>query len=244
MHFQRRNWIRWIPVILGAAAMLTPALLELGWVPEYQASKAIIFILGFIVLEGGLRELREPAAAPELVHSTEDFVRAVTAFSRNAEREVLIIEDALGPMSHPMAEAYVRYPDAVTRRVRENKLLHAYVIIVARPDEVSEEAFQWILGLERDASLEGRVHFRYLEAPVSFHLSVFDQRHWVISFAPNPNDPRGAALIFRDHEEGARRVADFVRHRWLEAPGVTISLTEAYDKWKARQLSPPKAAGA
>jgi len=93
------------------------------------------------------------------------------------------------------------------------------------------------------SSLEGRLHIHYLEAPISFSVSVFDQRHWVISFGPNPSDPRGAALVFRDNEEGARRIADFIRHRWWEAPGVTMSLTEAYEKWKLHQETSAKTAG-
>jgi hypothetical protein len=32
-----RRWIKWIAVILGVAGMLTPALIELGWIPENQA---------------------------------------------------------------------------------------------------------------------------------------------------------------------------------------------------------------
>jgi hypothetical protein len=28
-----RKWIKWIAMLLGVAGMLTPALLELGWIP-------------------------------------------------------------------------------------------------------------------------------------------------------------------------------------------------------------------
>ncbi|MGH7879571.1 MAG: hypothetical protein ACREQD_08755, partial [Candidatus Binataceae bacterium] len=66
-------------------------------------------------------------------------------------------------------------------------------------------------------------------------------RHWSIDFPPNPADPRGAALIFRNHPEGARLIASFIRHQWLERPGVTMSLSEAYEKWKALQNPPPNA---
>jgi hypothetical protein len=34
-----RRWIKWIAVILGVAGMLTPALIELGWIPENQGQK-------------------------------------------------------------------------------------------------------------------------------------------------------------------------------------------------------------
>ncbi len=229
--------ITWIPIILGAAGLLTPILLELGWVPERQAMNAVITLLGFLVLDSGLRELRGSTGAPELVQSTEDFLSVVTSFTRSAEREIFVIEDIIAPVElGALSEAFLRWPTATVRRVRENKLLHVYVIVIGQLHKATERSFEWILGLERDGSaLEGRLRIRYVESPISFSVSVFDQRHWVISFAPNPSDPRGAALVFRDNEEGARRMADFVRHRWWEAPSVSMSLSEAYEKWKSTQ---------
>jgi hypothetical protein len=76
-----RRWIKWIAVILGAAGMLTPALIELGWIPEQQALKAVIFLLGFIVLEGATRESNESALAPELLTTREDYFHAMGGFS-------------------------------------------------------------------------------------------------------------------------------------------------------------------
>ena len=66
-------------------------------------------------------------------------------------------------------------------------------------------------------------------------MSGFDQKYWSIDFAPNPADPKGAGIVFRNHPEGARLVASFIRHEWLERPGATMSLSEAYEKWKAAQ---------
>ncbi len=34
------KWVKWIAVVLGAAGMLTPALLELGWIPREHALEA------------------------------------------------------------------------------------------------------------------------------------------------------------------------------------------------------------
>jgi hypothetical protein len=242
MNLRRIKLLRWIPVVLGAAGLITPILLELGWVPERHATDAIITLLGFLVLDSGLRELRGSTVTPEAVHGTEDFISIGTGFARSAEREMLIIEEMITPVEFgELSQAYRRYPDAVARRVRENKLIHVYVIVIGQLHKATERAFEFSMGLERDASLEGRIHVRYVESPISFSVSVFDQRHWVISFAPNPNDPRGAALVFRDNEEGARRVAEFIRHRWWEDPSVSMSLTEAYEKWKLYQQTAAKA---
>jgi hypothetical protein len=110
---RRIRWITWIPIILGAAGLLTPILLELGWVLERQAINAVITLLGFLVLDSGLRELRGSTGAPELVHSTEDFLAEVTGFTRSAEREMLVIEDIIAPVElGALSEAFLRWPEA------------------------------------------------------------------------------------------------------------------------------------
>lgn len=74
MNLRRSKWLRWSRVVLGVAELLTQILLELRWIPERQAINAIISLLGFIVLSSGLRELSRLVTAPELVHSTADFL--------------------------------------------------------------------------------------------------------------------------------------------------------------------------
>ncbi len=98
--------------------------------------------------------------------------------------------------------------------------------------QVREEAFQRCLIAERDPSLEGRMHFRFIDAPVTFGCVVFDQKHWVIDFPPNPADLRSGAVLFRGHPEGAHMLASFIHHQWLAQLGVTTSLSEAFEKWK------------
>jgi hypothetical protein len=102
-----RKWIKWVGVLLGVVGMLTPALLELGWIP---------------------------------------FQRRLTA--------------------------------------------------------------------ERDPSYEGRMHFRFIESPVT-------------------SDIRGGAIVFGEDPQGARLVSSFIRHQWLEQPDVTMSLSEACERCKA-----------
>jgi hypothetical protein len=46
------------------------------------------------------------------------------------------------------------------------------------------------------------------------------------------------AIVFKNHPEGARLVASFIRLEWLERPGATMSLSEAYEKWEGRRLCP------
>src|SRR5262249_23217039 len=92
INLRRIKWGTWIPIVLGAAGLLTPILLQLGWVPERQALNAVITLLGFLVLDSGLRELRGSTGAPELVESTEEFLSVATRLVRSTEREVLLIE--------------------------------------------------------------------------------------------------------------------------------------------------------
>jgi hypothetical protein len=230
------KWVKWIAVVMGAAGMLTPALIELGWIPEHQATKAVIFLLGFIVLEGATGESKESAPVPELVTSTEDFFHTITGFVSETKHELMNVAHGKD-ITAPEGDRYLEKGLLTLRRERH---LHAYAIIVARIAELSEESFRRRFAIERDPSLEGRIHYRVIDSPISFGCYVFDQRHWAIDFPPNPADPLGAAIVFRNHPEGARLVASFIRHQWLERPGVTMSLSEAYETWKAAQNSSPR----
>lgn len=229
-----RTWIVRIGIVLGVAGMLTPALLELGWIPENQALKALIFLVGFMVLDSAARESTEGSGrVPELVTSTGDYFRALGEFLRDAKDEVSSVvhgADVTRDEVRPFVEK-------LRSTIWREKQCHCYVIVAAPITEMTEEAFQLRLAIERDPSLEGRYHYSFIDAPVSFGCQVHDQRHWAIDFPPNPEDPRGAGIMFRADPEGARLVAGFIRHQWLEQPGVTMSLSEAYDKWKALKAS-------
>jgi hypothetical protein len=228
-----RRWIKWIAVILGVAGMLTPALIELGWIPENQGQKAVIFLLGFIVLEGAARESDESAQAPELFTTTEGYLHAMGGFLAETKHELLGVV-----RGHDIVrEEVVGYVGKIFSTLRSEKQLHNYTVVVSRIGELSEESFHRRLAIERDPSLEGRFHYRFVDSPVTFGCQVFDQKHWTIDFPPNPADPKGAAIVFKDHPEGARLVASFIRHEWLERSGATMSLSEAYEKWKATQNS-------
>lgn len=223
------KWIKWIAVVLGAAGMLTPALIELGWIPEKQALNALIFLIGFLVFDGARNELSEPEPAPELMTSTEDYFHTLGAFLPDLEHELLSVvhgHDILG-------EEPARFVGKLVSNLRNKKQLHVYVIVVGRIGELSDESFRRRSAHEQDPSVEGRYHYRFIDAPVSFGCQVHDQRHWTIDFPPNPADPRGAAIVFRNHPDGARLLAAFIRHQWLEKPEITMSLSEAYEKWKA-----------
>jgi hypothetical protein len=139
-----------------------------------------------------------------------------------------------------VAEEVARYVGKMSSTLRSEKLLHVYAVIVGRICELSEESYQRRSAIERDPSLEGRFHYLYVDSPVSFGCQVFDQKHWSIDFPSNPAEPRGGAIVFKNHPEGARLVASFIRHQWLEPSGATMSLSEAYEKWKAAQVSSPR----
>ena len=228
-----RRWIKWIAVILGVAGMLTPALIELGWIPENQAQKAVIFLLGFIVLEGAAGDSDESDQAPELLTSSEGYYHTMSGFVSETKQELIGIVHGQ-EISAEQAQTFVR---KMLSNLRSEKQLHTYEIVAARIGELSDESFQRRFAIERDPSLEGRFHYRVIDSPVSFGCQVFDQKHWSIDFPANPADPKGGAIIFRNHPEGARMVSSFIRHQWLERPGVTMSLSEAYEKWKATQNS-------
>jgi hypothetical protein len=86
------KWVKWIAVVLGAAGMLTPAFLELGWIPREHALEAVIFLLGFIVLDSAVaKESQEPNRAPVLMTSSEDYYHAVTGLMSESKHEVLMV---------------------------------------------------------------------------------------------------------------------------------------------------------
>jgi hypothetical protein len=233
-----KKWLKWIALLLGVAGMLTPALLGLGWIPQNQALNAAIFLLGFIVFDGAARGSEELAQAPELLTSSESYYHELSGFFPETKHEALGIsrgDDILTEEQKP----YLR---KLLSALRSEKQLHVYPIVAGRVSELSEESFQRRFALERDPSLEGRMHYRVVDSLVSFGCQVFDQKHWTIDFPPNPADVKGAGIVFKNHPEGARLVASFIRHQWLERPGVTMSLSEAYEKWKALQNSaiPPE----
>ena len=225
-----KKWIKWIAVGIGVAGILTLPLLELGWIPEHQAMKAVIFLLSFIILDGvAARESDEASSVPELFTDSEDHFRTIRNFWPDTKHEQL----AVVPAGMILAEGGRSFVAKMLSAVRSEKRLHVYTIVAAPISEWSEAAFEHRFAIERDPSLEGRARFRVVDTPVSFGCQVFDQNHWGIMFPPNPADPGGGAIVFKDHPEGARLVASFIRHQWLERPGVTMSLTEAYEKWKA-----------
>jgi hypothetical protein len=231
------KWLKWIAAVLGAAGMLTPALIELGWIPEHQAMKAVIFLLGFIVFEGAARDSNESAQAPELFTAREDYLHAMSGLLPETKHEVLSIFRGHEIMTDEVA----RFVEKICTTLRNEKQLHVYAVLAARLSDLSDKSFQRRFAIERDPSLQGRFHYRYVDAPVTFGCQVFDQKHWTIEFPPNPADPKGAAIVFKDRPEEARLVASFIRHEWLERPGATMSLSEAYEKWQAARVSSPRA---
>jgi hypothetical protein len=231
-----KKWIKWIAVLLGVVGMLTPALLELGWIPREHAIEAVIFLLGFIVLDGAVaKESKELSHAPLLITNSEDYYHVVTGLMNESKHEVLMVvrgEEILVQQAQPFIQR--------TRSTAEReKQLHIYIIVASHLGEIKEEeAFQNRLAAQNDPAFHGRMHFRFTESAVTFGCLVFDQKHWVIDFPPNPADIRGGAMVFRDDPEGARLVSSFIHHQWLERSGFTMSLSEAYEKWKALKSSP------
>jgi hypothetical protein len=163
--------------------------------------------------------------------SSEDYYHAVTAFMSESKHEVLMVVRG--------DEILVEQAQLFVQRTRSTllreKQLHIYIVVASHLGEIKEEAFQRRLAAESDPSFEGRMHFRFTESPVTFGCLVFDQKYWVIDFPPNPADIRGGAILLRDNPEGARLVSSFIHHQWLERSSFTISLGEAYEKWKAAQ---------
>lgn len=234
MNVLPRRWLKWIAVLLGLAGILTPALIELGWIPERQALNAIVFLLGFLVLDGAAsRESSEQVEAPELFDNPADFYHAINGLLPRTKHEYISIVRA----NEIMAGQMDTFREAAAAAIRKEKQLHLYTIVAATPVELTEESFQRRFEVERDPSFEGRWHYRVIDLAITFGCIVFDQEHWTISF-PSPSTGRvNAAIFFRNHPEEARLVAGFIRRQWLEQPGVTMSLSEAYEKWKVRETS-------
>jgi hypothetical protein len=185
------------------------------------------------VLLGVAGESRESASAPEIFTSSEDGLHTMSSLLRDTNQETLAVVHG----NFVMSEGAMAFARESVSRLRVEKQMHGYVIIVARIADLSEESFQRCFAIERDPSLEGRLHYRVIDSAVSFGCNVFDQKHWELDFPPNPAEPKGAAILFRNHPEGARLIASFIHHQWLEKPGVTMSLSDAYEKWKAIQAS-------
>lgn len=229
-----RKWMSRVGVLLGVAGMLTSALLELGWLPEAQGLKALIFLMGFMVADGAARESSEAAPTPSLLTSSEDFFRSLSGLLSETNHEILAVVRGTDVMREDIT-SFIRKTQST---IRSKKQLHGYFIVAAPIGQLSEESFQRRSSIERDASLEGRYHYRFVDTAVSFGCFVYDEKHWAIDFPPNPEDPRGGAILFENYPQAARLVASFIRHQWLERPGVTMSLGEAYEKWKTFQPNP------
>ncbi len=232
-----KKWLKRIGILFGLAAVLTPALLDLGWIPRSQAQSAILFLLGFMILDGAAKESGEPVRVPELITRSDDFVHAAVGLISEAKHEVMIVvrgEDFL-------AESVQPWMRKMFATMRKEKQLHVYAIVAAPISGLSEESFQRRFAIERDPSLDDRYHYRFADIPVSFGCQVFDQRHWSLDFTPNPAEPVSAGIFFRDDPEGARLIGSFIRHQYLERPGVTMSLSEAYEKWKTLQSATARA---
>src|SRR5512135_2852182 len=208
-----KKWIKWIEVLLGVVGMLTPALLSLGWIPANQTQNAILFLLGFIVVDlANAKESAETLPEPQLFTSSEDYFHALAGLARKAKYEVLSIAEP-----HQILLPETRYfATQIASSVKKEKQMHAEIIIAGRIQQWTREGFERRLGTEREVSLQGRYRYRVVDLPVSFGASVIDQKHWAITFPPNPSDPGGGAIVFQDHPEQARLVARFIRHQWLE----------------------------
>jgi hypothetical protein len=166
--------------------------------------------------------------APELLTNSEDYYRIATAFMSGSKHEVLMVvrgDEVLIEQARPFIQA-------TRSRLVSEKQLHVYIVVASPVAKVSEASFQDRLDAERNPSLEGRLHFRFVDMPVTFGCVIFDQNDWLIDFPPNPADLRGGAILFKNYPEGARLLASFIRHQWLEQAGVTMSMGEAYEKWK------------
>ena len=229
----KKTWLKWVGVATGVAGLLALTLLELGWLPAGQASNTIIFLLSFVILDGvASRESSDSVPAPQVFTNSDDVLHAMTTVLPDTEHETFAVVHGNFIMSEG-ARAFARKN---SDRLRSEKQMHTYVVVVSPIADLSKESFELRFELERDPSLEGRQQYYFIDAPVSFGCNVFDQKHWEIDFPPTRSEPKGAAIFFKDHPEGARFVSSFIRHQWLERPGVTMSLSEAYEKWKALNI--------
>jgi hypothetical protein len=180
-----RKWIRRIAILFGLAGILTLALLELGWIPENQGQKAIIFLLSFIVLDGAARESSEPGPVPELVTNSLDYYHAMGEWVRGTKHELLQVIHG----EEILRDELRGYLQKLISTVRSEKQLHCYLIVAARIADLSEESFQRRLALERDPLFEGRYHYRFIDAPVSFGAQVHDQKALVDRLSAESGGP-------------------------------------------------------
>jgi hypothetical protein len=224
-----KNWLNWIGVATGVAGLLALTLLELGWLPAGQAPNAIIFLLSFVILNGvASKESPDSVPTPQLFANSDDVLHAMTSVLPDTKHETFTVVH----LNFIMSESARAFARKNSDRLRSEKQMHTCVIVVSPIADLSKESFERRFELERDPSFEGRQHCYFIDAPVSFGCNVFDQKHWEIDFPPTRSEPKGAAIFFKNHPEGARLISSFIRHQWLERPGVTMSLSEAYDKWK------------
>jgi hypothetical protein len=240
-----RKWLKWVALATGIAGIVALILLELGWLPAEQAHNAVIFLLSFIILDGvASKASSESSTAPQRFANSEDVLHAMATVLPDTKHETFAVTQG----DFIMSEVGMAFARRNLARLRSEKQMHAYVVVVSRIADLTKESFERRFEIQRDASLEGRFHYSFIDAPVTFSCNVFDQKHWEIDFPPTSSAPKGAAIFFKDDPEGARLIASFIRHQWLEKPGITISLSEAYEKWKAIQAeaksTEPTAAGA
>jgi len=79
-------------ILLGTAGILTPALIELGWIPEKQTLNAIVFLLGFLVLDGAAATVsNEQVEAPELFDNPADYYHAISGLLPRTRHEYISI---------------------------------------------------------------------------------------------------------------------------------------------------------
>ncbi len=93
---------------------------KLGWIPEHQASKAVIFLLSFLVLDGAANEARESGTVPELMTSTEKYFHSLGSLVGRVEHELLSVvhgEDVT-------REELTMFLSRLFSRVRSEKQLH------------------------------------------------------------------------------------------------------------------------
>src|ERR1700757_3962466 len=148
---------------------------------------------------------QKPAREPILMTNSVDYYHVVTGLMSESKHEVLTVvrgEEILVEQAQPFIQR-------TRSTVEREKQLHVYLVIASHLGELKEEAFSRRLAAQNDPAFEGRMHFRFIESAVNFGCLVFDQKHWVIDFPPNPADIRGGAMVFRDDPEGARLVSSF-----------------------------------
>src|SRR5579863_4442087 len=116
-----RHWLKWIAILLGVAGILTPALIELGWIPEKQALNAIVFLLGFLVLDGAAaRESSEQVEAPELFDNPTDYYHAISGLLPRIRHEYISIVR----VNEIMADQTQAFMSTALVAIQKEKQLH------------------------------------------------------------------------------------------------------------------------